>query len=652
VGAYSFLVDRRLSRLSELELTPSPPEQRVRRVLPGIAADGYAWLRHAEDMVTNGRWRLQHTAFDNAPHGREVHWHSGLAWWLIALGRLRAAFMGGRLVDSVERMAVFANPMLLVCVLLCLPMIVALRFGWRVGVLLALGMLGSHQYLEGFLPGYPDHHGLISLTALCSIVFLVLAGGGWIRPGASVGCRVLFPAGERQARLWAILAALCGAAGLWINAVSQVLVLAGVGIGIVSGALAFSQRAQEQGLRYCPEMWAVWGRVGGAASLLFYILEYVPGHVGMQLAANHPFHALAWVGAGEALAVLSGHLATRRPLGRRRQVRLGLGLGLAAILPVLVLFGRSEWWPPGDPFLLAVHANITEFRPLIARVRQGTLEVWGWVGILPLFALAGVRVVFWRHVPAGARAVLLLALGPTLILTALTFYQTRWGIHCGSMFLGVMTVVTALLFDDTAHRRGWVRHAGTGVFLVAAAAFIAVPVRDLAQARGLAYEKRLGVTVQEARELLIRDVALLIQRQAQGRPVIVLSSPTVTLRTAYFSGGQGIATLYWENVAGLQAAAEICSTPDDEVALRLCRARGITHIVFVSSRSGITPYVEEFHELWQTMGGKGDLGQGMAFKTFYQREPPNWLRRIDYPRNILTGLLHADVLIYQVVPEA
>lgn len=47
-------------------------------ILPPYAMDARWWVMHAKQMLREGSWRVRHTATDNAPEGREVHWSSAL----------------------------------------------------------------------------------------------------------------------------------------------------------------------------------------------------------------------------------------------------------------------------------------------------------------------------------------------------------------------------------------------------------------------------------------------------------------------------------------------------------------------------------------------------------------------------------------------
>ncbi len=45
-----------------------------------LGSDCYDWLSYAQRMAATGEWRIRHTAIDNAPYGRAMHWSQSIAW--------------------------------------------------------------------------------------------------------------------------------------------------------------------------------------------------------------------------------------------------------------------------------------------------------------------------------------------------------------------------------------------------------------------------------------------------------------------------------------------------------------------------------------------------------------------------------------------
>ena len=135
-----------------------------------IAVDGYMWNLHAEHLGQHGQLRLRHTDVDNPPHGREVHWNSAFAWYLRALGEAHRAVTGDALRNSISRMSVWANPLLLCVFLAGAALLTARRFGLLAGGVLACGMLVHPPFFEAFMAANPDHHGIAATRSAAAAI--------------------------------------------------------------------------------------------------------------------------------------------------------------------------------------------------------------------------------------------------------------------------------------------------------------------------------------------------------------------------------------------------------------------------------------------------------------------------------------------------
>ena len=83
-------------------------------------------------------------------------------------------------------------------------------------------------------------------------------------------------------------------------------------------ALWLGASAVRDGARFEPDVWRLWGRVGAALSLVFYLIEYTPSHLAMRLEVNHPFYALAWWGGAEIVGAAGAWALDRSRFERRR----------------------------------------------------------------------------------------------------------------------------------------------------------------------------------------------------------------------------------------------------------------------------------------------------------------------------------------------
>jgi hypothetical protein len=149
-----------------------------RLVLP--ETDSYLWLLQAEEALASGVLRVREAGYDNAPEGREVHWAAFERWWLIgvasAYGLVHPELTAAR---SLERVAPWANTLLLGIFLLALTPLVAVRLGAVPAAVLCAGCVAVFPFYEYVRVGYVDHHGpavLFSVASTCASSSVVRDG--------------------------------------------------------------------------------------------------------------------------------------------------------------------------------------------------------------------------------------------------------------------------------------------------------------------------------------------------------------------------------------------------------------------------------------------------------------------------------------------
>lgn len=487
---HCFFMERRFDRLNRMFSVETQRNITPPGILHPIASDGYLWIRHTKDMIRNSEWRLNYTRFDNAPYGRNVHWHSGFAWWLMGVGWLYHVIQCVPLNQAIERSAVWANSIILIIGIFLLPVIVNRRLGARATIALLMGMVSCGEFYENFIPAYPDHHGVISLTALFSIIFLLLSGAGWIRGEVGGYARKLFPRDIKEARFWIIGAAFFSAAALWVSTVSQILLMAGLGIGVLLNIFIFSKRAQAEGVQYYPHLWALWGRFGAGFSILFYLLEYFPDKMGMQLLSNHSLYALIWLGIGETLAVLTRLWYEKRKPLKIETYRLIISGVIFISYPLIIFAGNPAWWSLRDPFLVALHKDIMEFEPLFSRLKAGSINLWGWLWSQLFYFLPGIVILFIRPVSAACRALILFILGPAFVFSFLSFYQVRWSTHYGSVFIVLLSIVTYILLSHLGIRGSKGKKTAWYIFIAIIIILAISPIKKLSRAYDISTYKK------------------------------------------------------------------------------------------------------------------------------------------------------------------
>jgi hypothetical protein len=644
---HAFLIDQVTVRLCrEIDGPNAKPTEVLPVPLLEIAFDGYVWNRHAEKLGENGEWRVRFTDMDNAPYGREVHWSSGFAWYLRGLGEIYRHYTGDTLRNSIYRMSIWANPILLVIALGLFASLSARRFGPLCGSVLAIGMITTASFYEGFLPAYPDHHGITAFALMGLIFGIAWAGAGWVQK--SDGTAFLPPRSLRQARHGMIFSAICGSAGLWISAFSTAMVLSGIGLAAIVTTLLFRRDAEKCGCVFKTSLWRTWTIWGGGGALAFYFLEYFPSNFGVRLEVNHPFYGLAWVGGGWIISVICGWLVEEKgsPFPWKKLI---LPLLACSALPATILLGGPAVYIPGDAFMAGLFKNIAELLPLVTRINMGAITWKVAFGYFPIFILLALALSFTRRVDGGSKAVLFFVCIPIAMITAMQFYQVRWGMLNGPLYIALAGLVVPQLWQLVPPLPQ--ARSIAAIILLASAYFFSVDtVRGMVLPFWKQYSSKNNIEVGAGQilALLHRDVAKTIVQNSNGKPVTVLSSPNSSCLLSTLGGFKTIGTLYWENVDGLKTAAQLLNAQSDDKALAMLQKHGVTHVYLMTWENFIGPYFQIINP--NPVPGLS-LENSFGRKALFNKSIPKWARPVPYPKNFLTNALGQDILLLEVAPN-
>ena len=645
---HAYLVDAVTVRLCEEMDKDIPKEQRMPVFLHEIAMDGYLWNNHAEHLGENGNWRLRHTDFDNAPDGREVHWSSAFAWYLRGLGEVYRSVTGDTLRNSIFRMSLWANPILLSLAILGFAPFAARRFGPLCGAVMAIGMVTVPTFYEGFQPAYPDHHGLIAFTIMGMLFGIAWAGAGWVQK--EDGDDLVPPHSMRQAKIGMIISAVCGATGMWVSAISHVVVLAAIGLGAVMAALFFGRRLSRDGYVFNAGLWKLWAGVGAAGSSLFYLLEYFPNHLGMRMEVNHPLYSLAWLGGGWMIALIANWLCK---LGTKDNIFPWQNLLVCAVgcafVPLTVLMGGSQVYIPFDPFMSGLWKNIRELLTMAQVMKLAGVSWFAVMGWLPVLLLIALALLPFKKVQVGTKAVILFLIVPIVFITVLQMYQVRWGMLAGPIYIALAGVVFAQLWRLVPPVI-WARVVAIVVLSLYGIQIVGSAFTNNIGASWTQFKTKegLSITSGQAIALIHRQMARTILDSAEGKPVVLLSSPNSSAMLGAMGGFSTIGTLYWENVAGLKAAAEGLNTQTDEATLAFVKKHGITHVSLMTWENFVEPY---FNILYPTPMNGVEPRKSFGIRALYFKQIPMWVRPLIYPANVLTKNMQQSVLMLKVVTD-
>lgn len=573
-------------------------------VMPS-AYDSCHWIIHAQRMAAEGLWRVRDMPYDNAPHGRELHWSQSVSWILLAAGVVTSQFTGMPVGAAIELAAAFALPVVFLFLLALVPWLAARWVGRTAAGVLCLGMACSFPFVSNFAVGSPDHHGLVMTALLVAVLALGAKGFGWGRP-------------TRRMRSAFFLGGIATATGMWISAATMIPALVGLGAGAFLVMLLYGAR----GPGFDEGAWRVWGWTSCAFALFFYALEYFPSHLGFRLEVNHPLYALALVGGGEILARTAAWRRRGGSVVRSAPEAVCWLAAIASVLAPLVVMRLcgTDVFVVSDRFLWQLHRDyIAEFKPFTEWLAgMPSLAVPTVLSFLPLLLLLCV-LLFRVPLPLRFKAALWGLAVPSVLVTCLGLLQIRWLYVSCALWLPFAAVLMRVLMR---HLPGAVP-ARLAAAPILAVTLLAFPARAFVEAWQV-WKDGVVLRPDETVAVSARQVAYHLHALSGGESETVVSSPTMTTWMIYFGGLKGLGTLYWENLGGLRAAAGLYASSEDADALERI---GETRAAFI-----VIPCYEAFASEYPALAGtrvnqEATLSQRLADG----REIPSWARPVPVP---------------------
>ena len=233
-------------------------------IVPEQNNDSAQWIAQTQQMLARGEWRVRRIDYENAPFGREVLAPSPYRWWLGLVAGIDQFISGRPAGLAVEQAALQADPLWHLLLLAGAVAFTAWRFGVWPATLLSLGLAALFPFAAGFSAGIPDDKTLARSCTFASGLIL-LAG---VRSTRGLG-------------RWFFAAGVAGGLGLWLSVAEQVPVILGFAAGAAGAAwLARRDQTSEATGAPSPRDWLLWSLGGAASSLVFYLIEYYPAHLG------------------------------------------------------------------------------------------------------------------------------------------------------------------------------------------------------------------------------------------------------------------------------------------------------------------------------------------------------------------------------------
>ena len=611
-----------------------------RLIVPEHNNESYEWIAQTQQMFTTGQWRVRHVVYDNAPAGREIYSASIYRWWLGLLSWIDHAISGRPIGASVERAALYADPMLQLGLIVSIAIFVRRYFGGFAAGLLSVGIAALFPLAGAFLPGQPDDHTLSIICGLWSVLPLVV-GIRYLHTRGEIGARAAgeapLQAGDGQARRCFFVGGAIGGVGLWIGVANELPLLIGLGLGGILAAVVARRMTKASAVPGGVDApWREWALGGAIATLVTSLVDYFPSHLGgLQLRSVHPLHGLAWLGGGELLLIVSACAQGRRPGWNRRTITR-VTLATVALVPVA---GRIAWLAKGELFAadaLATRLSSVPYTAMASNLwsliyRDGfTLTLVA--TCLPLL-LVGLAV--WQLMRAESaadlRVAIVVGLGPVAVALAFACFQLRWWSIFDVLLLATVAV-------GVARPRGMVgtqplRWLWSGCVGLALIPGLIISVQSTIAGMSTT------VSATEVESLIERDLAHWLANRVGGGRAIVLAPPNLTT-SFYFHGGlRGLGTADIENKDGFNAAVRIASATSPDEAQALVRRREVTHVVMPSWDS----MLDEYAHLGANQTENSLIG------LLHQWQPPRWLRAIPYQLPNIPGFEGRSVAIFEVV---
>ncbi len=600
------------------------------RILPDHEGRSYEWITQTQLMLAEGKWRVRQIADENAPLGRATHAASPYRWWLGLVARGNQLLTGNLRGISVERAALYADPLLHLLILAGITLFGARHFGALPASLVAIGGAALFPWAAGFHPGMPDDSTLGGLCALGSMLPLLAGLRALDRPAGDSAA----PPQTRDVSFWFSLAGIFGGLGIWISPASQVPLNLGLALGAL---LAAWIRRPEQGYPVLP--WRTWSLSGAVTVLAASLVEYFPDYLGAsELRAVHPLYGLGWIGGGELLARTTGWLQSGGVSWKPRDLVLKV-LALAALLTVPLVIVAT-----GNPGFLAADLLSLRLTKLPDGILAANLAAWlkedgftpaACATLLPLVLLVpAIWLTGQRRTGPAPRTGLALMLGAVLPALGLACLQlSRWLLLDATLLALLVAITPALCPGGTSGlRRGmW---TGGVILLFLPGVIQLIPAKKSLTDNAL--------TVPEAVGLVERDLAhWLAQHGSPNGPALILAPPNLTTTLNFYGGLRGLGTRSWENQAGLTFAIRIAISTSRYETIALLRQRGVTHIIIPSWDAFFDPYLKS---------ASVQVGE-MFYRGLNRWALPPWLRPIPYQLPSIPGFERQAVRIFEVVED-
>jgi hypothetical protein len=433
-----------------------------------------------------------------------------------------------------------------------------------------------------------------------------------------------------------VFAGVAGALALWVEVSIETPILLGVALGAF-----IAEALSRKNAHASPLPWLSWGITGALATVALFLGENAPQRLRQtDLRTLHPLYGLAWLGL--ALLMAGGcRLIAARPDAKKSRACIFLGLGVAAIVPFVVVAIKTKsnaFWAPD---LLAL--RLTKLP-----ADGGAKSFWEWLVrfgqpgkflatiALPLLALGvSARILFAKNA-SRMRAALALAFGPLLLAVVYGCWKMSWWNVADALALLVLAAACGhprSAGADTDARAGKARWIVPGLALCALA-----PSVSLVSAPLFSNSSRAELEDTDLKGLIERDLAHYLQAHADAPHAIALAPPAESVAFYYYGGLRGLGSLFTENIDGVAASVRILSASTADEAQALVEKREVNFILIPTWDDAMDQYAKV---------GSGQV-EGTFLDLLHHWSLPNWLRPVAYSLPTVSGFENQFVSIFKV----
>lgn len=571
-------------------------------IVPGHHNPSFVWIMEAQKTVENGKLRLRHIDYDDAPNGRDIRRTSPYRWWLITTGWLHATISGEPLGYAIERCALIADPILFALMLIAGGVYSARYLGSFAAIGFVIGGISFFPLIANFQPGAPDPHSLAWVLALGSVLPLFAS----LR---KVGT---------QRRTHFIIAGIFGGLGLWNDATSQAPVLLAIFLGAIGYELIRSRDTEQAATT--PSNWRAWAIAGTLTTLASSIFEFAPNYFTWSLDAISPIHAVAWWGFGEAiLAASTWSKSGRKGFDRQTLALLGGAVLAIAAWPLAGILSENGLTLLASDFYARELANhpsggiAPSLSIWLGRANSGaklaTLLPCVFLFILPMR-------IFMSKIDSETRGRLVFVLVTVLFAVVLAFFEIRWW----NLFNALALVGLTVLFAETEIQVAGERLKTLGLaLLVLPGLFVGFPP-------AVEGDEVSDLTQMETMALIERDFSYWLNKRSGSEPNVIFSTPIFSSAAAYYGGIDVIVSNDSTNNAGYLTATRIASSDTEQEVSILLNSRSITHVVLPVW----DPTMDHFVRIGMNVPAGKPLPLNAFSVALRDWDLPAWMRAMNY----------------------